>query len=169
MFQKQSFIPNVYAPILLVFAALAVGMLIIAIIPILQPAQVSRYADAVPAVSGFDQERVNAAYTARLNGLAGQTVNMYGSTAWIKAPHLSRAQAAEAARLTGLAGQSVNMYGSTNWVRASNPGLSRAQAAEAARLTGIAGQSVNMFGSTAWVSAPHLSRAQAAEAARLTG
>ena len=141
MFHKQSFTNNVYAPILLVFAALAMGMLIIAIIPVLQPAQVSRYADAVPAISGFDQERVNAAYTARLNGLAGQYVNMYGSTNWVRASKQSdpaRAQAAETARLTGLAGRSVNLYGSTNWVRASDSGLTRAQAAEAARLTALA-------------------------------
>ena len=42
---------------------------------------------------------------ARLNAIAGKQVNLYGSTAWTRAPELdlSRVQLAEAARLTALA------------------------------------------------------------------
>jgi hypothetical protein len=81
-------------------------------------------------------DRVQQAEVARLQGQAGETVNLYGSTAWVRAVGLTRAQRAEVARLEGLAGETVNLYGSTAWVH--GVGLTRAQRAEAARWTGMA-------------------------------
>ena len=112
-------------------------------------------------------DRAQQAEAARLRGLAGETVNLYGSTSWVKASGLSAAQRAEAARLSGLAEQYVNLHGSSAWVRAIH--LNQAQRTEAARLTGLAEEYVNLHGSTAWVRAFPLDRAQRTEAARWTG
>jgi hypothetical protein len=109
-----------------------------------------------------------AAETARLNVIAGEKYNLYGSTAGTRAPKLTRVQIADAARLSAIAGEQCNLYGSTAWTRNPYP-LSRVQLAEAARLNAIAGGQYNLYGSTVWTRYPYsLSQTQKAEAARLT-
>jgi hypothetical protein len=126
--------------------------------------------DTSPAIQLASLSQAQVAEAARYQALAGQAYNLYGSTAWTRAPKaLTRAQIADAARLSAMAGEKYNLYGSTAWTRAPRL-LTRAQSAEAARLSAMAEERYNLYGSTAWTKAPKpdLSRAQLAEAARLT-
>ena len=123
-----------------------------------------------PAIRLAPLSRVQMADAARLNAIAGEQYNLYGSTAWTRAPKsLTRAQLADAARLNAITKDQYNLYGSTAWTRAPKI-LTRVQMADAARLNAIAGDQYNLYGSTAWTRAAKtdLSRAQLAEAARLT-
>lgn len=114
--------------------------------------------------------RGGSAETARLSAIAGEQYNLYGSTAWTRAPKpLTRVQIADAARLSAIAGEHYNLYGSTAWTQAPKP-LSWMQMANANRLSAIAGEQYNLYGSTAWTRAPELdlSQSQLADSARLT-
>lgn len=79
--------------------------------------------------------RVQAAEVTRLNRLAVETLNLHGSTTWVRAGLYPLARV-EAARLAGTAGEQVNEFGSTAWVH--GPSLNPAQRVEAARLTALA-------------------------------
>jgi hypothetical protein len=161
MYPHRSLNPQLFVPLLLIVAALAASMLI-AVKPAVQPIELSRAKEA-PAV--VVPQGMQAA-SARLTGLASRQYNLYGSTAWLREPRLTRVQLADAARLNAIAGKQYNLYGSTAWLKA--PRTSRVQAAEVARLKALAGRQVNLYGSTAWLQAPHLTRVQATEAARWT-
>lgn len=83
--------------------------------------------------------RGGSAETARLSAIAGEQYNLYGSTAWTRAPKpLTRVQIADAARLSAIAGEHYNLYGSTAWTRAPELDLSQSQLADSARLTALA-------------------------------
>ncbi len=72
-----------------------------------------------PAIRLAPLSRVQVADAARLSALAREQYNLYGSTAWTRAPKsLTRAQLADAARLNAIAGDQYNLYGSTAWTRA---------------------------------------------------
>jgi hypothetical protein len=83
--------------------------------------------------------RGGAAETARLSAIASEKYNLYGSTAWMRAPKpLTRAQLANANRLSAIAGEQYNLYGSTAWTQAPELDLSQSQLADSARLTALA-------------------------------
>jgi hypothetical protein len=134
MFQKRMFTSD--RMFMLVLAVGGLGLLAV-LAAVVSGGGIDIQGPAVEAPASVRTvDRVRQAEAARLQGLAGETVNLYGSTAWVRAVGLTRAQRAEVARWTGLAGETVNLFGSTAWVHAV--GLTRAQRAEAARWTGMA-------------------------------
>jgi len=162
MLQKQSISRNQVFYLIIAVGALAL-IIAFSLIHNAGYVQLSGFS-AEPATAANlmrSDPRVLQAETNRLNAVAGEAVNLYGSTARVSA-ELSAPMVVESQRLIAAAGQSFNLHGSTAWVYA---GFSTPAQAEAARLTGLAGDSVNIFGSTAWLRGG-LSSAMRTEAAR---
>ncbi len=165
MLQKQSISRDQIFYVIVAVGALA---LIAITISLVSDGRISSFASILPGQAAASEitttARIKHAESARLNGLAGEYVNLYGSTAWVNAG-LSPAMQVEADRLTGIAAEVFNLYGSTARI---NAGLSPAMQVEADRWSGIAGQYVNFYGSTARVNAG-LAPAQKVEAQRWKG
>ncbi|MFN2148551.1 MAG: hypothetical protein ACK2T2_09160, partial [Anaerolineales bacterium] len=139
MLQKQSISRN---PVFYLMLAIVAVVLIVITFNMANRGSLVQISSLLPgsATAGeavTEHTRAQRAESARLRAIAGEYVNLHGSTAWVRGG-LTAAMRVEAARLNGIAGDSVNLYGSTAWVRG---GLTAAMRVEAARLNGIAGDS----------------------------
>jgi hypothetical protein len=165
MLQKQSISRNQVVYLIIAVSALAL-IVSVSLIHRAGYIQFSNFISGPAAVDGtlLGNPRVMQAEINRLNGLAGETLNLYGSTARINAEN-STSMTVDAQRLNAVAGRLFNLHGSTAWVHAE---LTAAMRVQADRLNKAAGHYLNLYGSTAWVRGG-LTPAQKVEAQRLQG